>query len=164
MRVKRILIIAAAFAVIVGVSFTAYHWESRAAAICQVCGRIIPRETAFQMDTPNGTIEACCPSCAMHFMLSHPDFVRKAVATDFTSGRKIPATSAYYDEGGDVQYCTRNSPAMEREAQGVSDRVYDRCLPVLVAFASHDSAEAYRRQHGGHVVTYEEALASLRKQ
>jgi nitrous oxide reductase accessory protein NosL len=40
----------------------------------------------------------------------------------------------------------------------VEMRVYDRCLPVLVAFASKDDAEAYRQQHGGRVVTFDQAL------
>lgn len=163
-RVKRILIFGAAFLVILGVSLASYHWETRAASTCQICGRMIPKETAFQLDTPNGTIEACCPSCAMHFILSHPNFVRSAKATDFTTGRKISALSAYYDEGGDVQYCTLNRPPVKRGPIGVRERVYDRCLPVLVAFANHDDAEAYRKQHGGRVLTYNQALASLRAQ
>jgi hypothetical protein len=163
MRVKRVLIIVAALVVLLSASFTAYRWETRnALATCQVCGRLIPKETAFQMGTAHGSLEACCPSCAMHFMLSHPGFVRKALATDFTSGRMISAASAYYDEGGDVRYCTLHKPPMERGPQGVSERVYDRCLPVLVAFASRDAAEAYRRQHGGRILTYDETLASLR--
>jgi hypothetical protein len=162
MQIKRNLILAAALLVVVGASFAAYHWEARAATTCQICGRIIPKQTAFQMDTPQGTLRACCPSCAMHFMLSHPDFVRKAMATDFTSGRMIPATSAYYDEGGDVQYCTLHQPPMERGPQGVSERVYDRCLPVLVAFASRDAAQDYRMHHGGRVLTYGEMLSSLK--
>jgi hypothetical protein len=75
----------------------------------------------------------------------------------------IPAGSAYYDEGGDVQYCTRHDPAMERAPdQGVKVRVYDRCLPVLVAFASKEDAEAYEHQHGGRVVTFQQALEDTR--
>lgn len=164
MQTKRVLILAAAFVVIVGASLATYHWEERAAATCQICGRMIPKETAFQMETANGTIRACCPSCAMHFMRSHPGFVRKAMATDFISGRMIAAASAYYDEGGDVQYCTLHQPPMERGPQDESERVYDRCLPVLIAFASRDAAEAYRQKHGGRVLTYNEALTTLRLQ
>ena len=47
---------------------------------------------------------------------------------------------------------------MERTTMGVQVRTYDRCLPTLVAFATQDEAEAYRRQHGGRVVTYNEAI------
>lgn len=162
MRAKRLLILVAAILVIVGASFAIYRWEARAATTCQICGRNIPKETAFQLDTSQGVIRACCPGCAMHFLLDHPGFSRKAMATDFASGRMIDASSAYYDEGGDVQYCTLHQSPMQREPQGVSQRVYDRCLPVLVAFASRSEADAYRQQHGGRVLTYDQALASLR--
>ena len=131
-------------------------------ALCQICDRHIPKQTAYRLDTASGTIKACCPSCAMHYMLHHPGTIRQAWATDFNSGRMIPALAAYYDEGGDKQYCTAHQPAAERGPQGVRQRVYDRCLPVLVAFANRDEAEAYRTEHGGRILTYDEAVQRLR--
>jgi nitrous oxide reductase accessory protein NosL len=44
----------------------------------------------------------------------------------------------------------------------VEMRVYDRCLPVLVAFATKGEAEAYSKKHGGQVITYTEALEDVR--
>ncbi len=165
MKIKPVLVTLAALAAIVGVSLVAYHWEApQQPAICQVCGRVIPKETAFHLDTAEGTIDSCCPSCAMHYMLHHPGAVRKAMATDFTSGRMIAADKAFYDEGGDVQYCTLHKPPVERGARGVRTRVYDRCLPVLVAFASRQEADAYRQKHGGQVVDYQQALDIVRSQ
>jgi hypothetical protein len=164
-KAKPILVTVAALAAIVAVSLIAYRWEApERPALCQVCGRVISKQTAFRMDTSDQTIDACCPACAIHYMLHHPGAVRQALATDFGSGRLIPASSAYYDEGGDVQYCTLHNPPVERGPQGVSVRVYDRCLPTLVAFASRDDADAYRQKHGGRVVTYDEALATIRSQ
>jgi hypothetical protein len=164
-RAKPMLVMVVALAAIVGVSFLAYRWEApRHPAICQICERDIPKQTAFRMDTSEGTIMACCPTCAMHFMLHHPEGVRQALATDFGSGRMISAATAYYDEGGDTQYCTAMHPPVERGPQGVSMRVYDRCLPTIVAFATADEAEAYRKLHGGRILSYEQALTSVRAQ
>lgn len=163
MKAKPILVTVAALAAIVAVSLIAYRWEApQKRELCQVCGRVISEQTAFKMDTSNQTIDACCPGCAMHYMLSHPGEVRRALATDFSSGRLIAANKAYYDEGGDVQYCTLHKPPVERGPEGVSQRIYDRCLPVLVAFATREDAEAYQQKHGGRIVTYDQALASLR--
>jgi hypothetical protein len=163
MRAKPILITIIALAAIVGMSLVAYRWEtSRGPAVCQVCGRNIPNQTAYRLDTTDGTIKACCPSCAMHYKLHHADEVRKDWATDFNSGHLIPAASAYFDEGGDIQYCTAHKPPVERGLEGVSERVYDRCLPTLVAFATRDEAESYRQQHGGRVLTYAQAVESIR--
>jgi hypothetical protein len=128
-------------------------------AVCEICGRGISKQVEFQIETDHGTLYACCPACAMHHIINTPGEARKELATDFNSGHLIPARSAYYDMGGDVQYCTRHDPALQRvPGQGVEMRVYDRCLPVLVAFASKDDAEAYRQQHGGRVVTFDQAL------
>lgn len=163
MKARPVLITLIALAVIVAAGLAFYRWEApQRAVVCQICGRYISKQTAFRLDTADGAIRACCPACAMHYMLHHPDSVHKAWATDFNSGRVIPASSAYYDEGGDVQYCTRYKPPVERGAEGVTRRIYDRCLPVLVAFASRDAAETYRQEHGGRVISYDEALATIR--
>ena len=164
MRAKPLLVTVAAILLAVGVGFLAHRWEGpKVPAVCQICGREISKQTAFRIETAHGTLYACCPRCAMHHIINHPGEARKELATDFKSGRLIPAKSAYYDEGGDVQYCTHQRPAIQRvPGQGVEMRVYDRCLPVLVAFASKDEAEAYRQQHGGQLVTYNQALQDVR--
>lgn len=134
-------------------------------ADCQICGRMISRQTEFRVETAHGTIYACCPGCAMHHMLNHPGEARKELATDFNSGHLIPAQSAYYDMGGDVQYCTRHDPAVQRApGQGMDMRVYDRCLPVLVAFANKNEADAYQQQHGGRIVTFDQAIQATNNQ
>jgi hypothetical protein len=165
MKAKPILVVLIALTVLVGGSLVVYRWEApRRAEICQVCGRVISKQTAFQVDTSSGLVHTCCPACAMHYMLHHTDSVRKAWATDFKSGRLIPASKAYYDEGGEVQYCTRRKPPVERGAESISWRAYDRCLPTLVAFSNREEADAYRQKYGGRVVTYNEALATVRSQ
>jgi hypothetical protein len=164
MRGKRLSIAVLLVALAIGGGFLVYHWEApKQPTVCEICGRGISRQTDFRIETARGTIYACCPGCAMHHMINHPGEARKELATDFDSGRLLSAKSAYYDEGGDVQYCTRRDPAIQRvPGQGVEVRVYDRCLPVLVAFSTKDEAEAYRQQHGGRVVTFDQALQDVR--
>jgi hypothetical protein len=154
-----------ALASIAGAGLGVYRWQaSHSPALCQVCDRVVPKQTAYRIEMADGTLKACCPACAMHFLLHHPGTVRESWASDFGSGRLILASSAFYDEGGDTQYCTAHHPGVERGPQGVSTRVFDRCLPTLVAFATKDDAERYRQQHGGRVVDYAQALESLRSQ
>ncbi len=160
MRGKRLTITVLICALAIGAAFLIHHLETpRQPGVCEICGRGISKQVEFRIETDHGTIYACCPGCALHHILNHPGEARKELATDFTSGRLIPAQSAYYDEGGNVQYCTRHDPTIKRvPGQGVEMRVYDRCLPVLVAFASKDQAEAYRQEHGGRIVTFDQAL------
>ncbi len=165
MKTRVILATLVALATIVGGSVMAYRRGMvRQPAICQLCGRDIPRQTAFRVETRDGSLAACCPSCAMHYMRHHPGRIRQAFATDFDSGRPIPAQSASYDQGGDVQYCTAHQPSVERGPLGVNARVYDRCLPTLVAFDSRSEAEAYQKQHGGRLLTYDQAMESVKSQ
>lgn len=166
MQRKSVLLTAVAVVALIGIVFFAYRARtSKQPLLCQVCGRVVPKQTEFRIETTHGDLISCCPRCAMHYMLDHPGDIRGARATDYVSGRLIDARSAYYDEGGDVQYCTRLSPAVERDPNdGMRLRTYDRCLPVLVAFASRTEADAYRQQHGGRVLTYDDALQSVRPQ
>jgi hypothetical protein len=166
MRGKRLPFTILIIALVIGAAWVIHRELTPAQpSDCEICGRMISKQVEFRIETSHGTIYACCPGCAMHHILNHPGEARKELATDFKSGRLIPARSAYYDLGGDVQYCTRRDPAIQRvPGQGVEMRVYDRCLPVLVAFASKNEAEAYRQQHGGRVVTFDQALAEVRTQ
>jgi hypothetical protein len=164
MRGKRLSVAILAIVIAIGVAWVVRReLAPKQPTVCEICGRGIMKQVEFRIETAHGTIDACCPGCAMHHIINHPGEARKELATDFTSGHLIPAQSAYYDIGGDVQYCTRHDPSVQRvPGQGVEMRVYDRCLPVLVAFASKDEADAYRQQHGGRVVTFDQALNEVR--
>jgi hypothetical protein len=165
MRLKTILLTVTALVALTSVALVVYHATApKQPLVCQICGRDVPKKTEFHIETTRGNLTACCPRCAMHYMLDHSGEIRGAHATDYVSGRLIEAKSAYYDEGGDVQYCTAHRPAVERGPNdGVRLRTYDRCLPVLVAFASREEAESYRREHGGRVLTYQQAIGSVRE-
>ncbi len=165
MRVKPLLATLLVVGALVGLGVGVYRWEARQSpGDCQICDRMIAKETAYQLETSHGTLKACCPACAMHFLIHNSDQVRQGWATDFDTGRLISAANAYFNEGGDIQYCTAHMPQVERAPEGVHARVYDRCLPTLVAFSTREAAESYRRQHGGLVLNYDQALASLRSQ
>jgi hypothetical protein len=98
----------------------------------------------------------------MHYAIAHSQEVKGSWATDLNSGQRIRAESAYYSEGGDLEYCTKDETPVAREPHGISERDYDRCLPTLVAFKTPAEAEAYRAQHGGRVLTYQQAIASVK--
>ena len=166
MKGKEYLITGIALAAIATVCVLAYRHETRPSSdACQVCQRGLHPGLVYRVEMTNGTSEeACCPRCGMHFALIHPGEVRQAWATDFASGERIAAPAAYYVEGGDEEFCALHAKPVERGPQGVSVLAYDRCLPTLVAFRAEQGAEAYRRQHGGHMVTYDQALHDVRAQ
>ena len=165
MRKREFVLTLAALVAIGAVCFWAYrHVQRRATAdMCPFCDRMVHPATAYRVKVGNRTVAACCPRCGIRAGLNQPQKLGVAWATDLNTGERITAESAVYVEGGDVQYCTHGDQPVAREPQGVSVREYDRCLPTLVAFKTQSEADAYRNQHGGHVLSYAQAVDSVRQ-
>ena len=164
MKWKDAVITLIALAAIAVVSVVAYRHETRPRQdLCQVCQRGLHAGVTYRLEMKDGTREdACCPRCGMHYKIQHPNAVEKAWATDLSTGQFIAAESAYYVEGGDIEYCTMHSTPIQREPQSVAVRDYDRCLPSLVAFRTTQEAAAYQKQHGGQVLDYEQAVERVK--
>jgi hypothetical protein len=164
MKLKESLITLVALAAIGGASYVAYRYESQPRPnLCNVCNRGLHAGMTYRMEVHGHTEVTCCPRCGMHYAIAHAQDVKGSWATDLNSGQRIPAESASYNEGGDVEYCTQDETPVAREPHGISEREYDRCLPTLVAFKTRAEAEAYRAQHGGRVLTYQQAMASVKE-
>jgi len=148
-------------------SFWAFRYEQRRerAGMCPFCDRMVHSATAYRIKVGNRVVEACCPRCGMHAQVNQRLGTNGiAWATDVDTGEQVSAESAVYVEGGDVHYCTHGDQPIVREPHGASTREYDRCLPTLVAFKTPQEAEAYQERHGGRVLSYSQALASVRQQ
>ncbi len=165
-KAKDLWMTALALAAIALVSVVAYRRAARPpVGVCQVCQRALHHGMNFSLGLADGsTSVVCCPRCGLHYELNHTGAVRKAWATDFSSGQSIPAESAYYVEGGDVAYCTAHEASVRRVPDGVTARQYDRCLPTLVAFRALNDAEAYQTQHGGRILKYPQTVESVQRE
>jgi hypothetical protein len=167
MRGREIVVTLVALVAIGVTSFFAYRYEHRreTTGMCPFCDRIVHPVTAYRLKVGGHMVAACCPRCGMHAQVNQEQGKPSAAwATDVNTGESVAAESATYVEGGDVQYCTHSNQPMTREPHGVSMREYDRCLPTLVAFKTQQEAEAYQQQHGGRVLSYSQALASVRQE
>jgi hypothetical protein len=163
MKLRDTLVTFLALAAIALASYFAYRYETRPNRdFCNICNRPIHRGMSFLIQTDGHTEHACCPRCGMHYALNHPGRVQKAWASDLNSSEPIPAEAAYYDEGGNIDYCAAHGQAVQRQPQGVSVRDYDRCLPTLVAFKTRAEAETYQKEHGGRVLNYAQAMQSVK--
>jgi hypothetical protein len=148
-------------------SFWAFRYEQQRgmAGMCPFCDRMVHPASAYRLKVGDRMVVACCPRCGMHARLNRAQGKSgMAWATDVNTRESVPAESATYVEGGDVQYCTHGDQPITREPHGVSTREYDRCLPTLVAFKTPQEAEAYQQRHGGRVLSYSQALASVREE
>jgi len=127
------------------------------AAECDICGRHEFSALAFRVEyADGGVLHTCCPRCASHAVAQHPDRrIAKLTAHDFSTGEEIDARTAVYLDGSDFEHCT--APKEERTSPATATTLaYDRCLPSLIAFASTADAEAFRREHGGRIESFDQ--------
>jgi hypothetical protein len=167
MKTREIVVTLIALLAIGFTSFFAYRYEQRREMVgmCPFCDRMVHPVTAYRLTVNGHEVAACCPRCGMHAQMNQEQGKPGAAwATDVNTGESVAAESATYVEGGDVQYCTHGDQTVTREPHGVSVREYDRCLPTLAAFKTPQEAETYQQQHGGRVLSYTQALASVREQ
>jgi hypothetical protein len=165
MKGRETLTTVAALGAIAIASVLAYRYEHKPNRMaCNICNRMTHAGMSYNVDVGGHTEFACCPRCGMHYQMQHSGEIKRAWATDIDSGELVPAARAYYDEGGDIQYCTHDAQPLQRGPQGVSVRGFDRCLPTLVAFKTRAEAENYQKVHGGRLLNYDQAMESVSKQ
>ena len=126
--------------------------------VCDLCGRPLHQETLYRIHLRDGEVrQACCPRCGLHFQQGRDDVVALEVA-DFWTSELFDATQAFYVEDSLVNMCYLDTP-VQRDIEGTeSTLMWDRCVPGLLAFESREDAEAFRREKGGTIKTYNQLL------
>jgi len=127
---------------------------------CKVCQRAECGNLTFTILLRDGSkVQTCCARCGLHYVaMERPDVASMSVR-DFDTANLLDAGAALYVDGSDVTPCSsmhapKGPPQDERGC--CMKAVYDRCLPSLLAFASRERAEAFSRDHGGIVKTFDQ--------
>ena len=126
-------------------------WTGPPAGYCPFCLRHEHKESVVKFRAEGERVsEACCLSCALNYGRQTHKAVTIVSVTAHESGEPIDPDTAAFVVGSDVSPCTHLHDAMQvgpqREAFPVR---WDRCMPNILAFASRESAEAFRTEHGG---------------
>ncbi|MDA2915143.1 hypothetical protein MYX77_14545, partial [Acidobacteriia bacterium AH_259_A11_L15] len=66
--------------------------------------------------------------------------------TDYVSGRRRPAQQAYYVEGSQVEVCSTPRLKVD-QTRTPYVRLFDRCSPSLLAFATEENARDFVRHY-----------------
>jgi nitrous oxide reductase accessory protein NosL len=163
MKIKSVLIGLLLVAAVGGVGYLAYRALVLPNRECEICGRAIHAgHESFVMLKTGKDVDTCCPRCALHYEQNHPGEVASLLVTDRGSGGKIDGRKAIYVEGSDEQTCVPASDMPPREPGAEYDRAFDRCLPSLVAFKEDSAARSFQAVHGGRLLTYEQAVESVK--
>jgi nitrous oxide reductase accessory protein NosL len=130
---------------------------------CDVCGRELhPGMHAAVSLVERKHIDACCPRCALHFAASEPEQVARITVEDGNTGEPIAAQDAMYVEGSDARPCASAVESTPREPGVPYERIFDRCLPTLVAFKTQADARAFQKAHGGRLLSFAAASERVR--
>ena len=150
--------------VVIGSSVFFLEKREMNASVCSICGREIHPAWAFTITFNDGRKQRfCCAKCGIVTMLNQRPTVRSGTATDFWTGKILPAENAFYLWGSDAEHCAVPQKSDWTDSQPMQ-LTWDRCIPSLVAFKTRHGAEQFQSQHGGRVVSYPESLTLIQSQ
>lgn len=163
MPLRKGLVIGGVILVLGGLGYWAVSTLLRGEPDCQVCARPIHAGQEYTVTLTDGTEEhTCCPRCGLHFHITNADHVQAAQATDYATAAKIAPQQASYVEGSNLMTCC-STPPLKRELETTYELVWDRCLPSLIAFKTEIEARQFQQRYGGRVLTYAEAVQSVKE-
>jgi len=129
---------------------------------CKLCAEEIHKGMGYTLIlSGGGKTKTCCPACGLHLHVHDPGNVASAWATDYATGEPIEAAQAFYLEGSNVHHCDPER-MMRNEVGGVYTMDWHRCDPSLVAFGSRQSAAVFQVQHGGRIMSFDEAKEAVK--
>ena len=126
----------------------------RAPHVCAFCRMTIPAGTAATVVVDGEARQVCDPRCALTHQRQTGTPTALVTATDFETGEPLAPERAFFLTGSDTAP-DAGREALPRRMEPVY-REWHRCLPSVLAFASHAAATQYRERHGGVVQTLSE--------
>jgi hypothetical protein len=138
-----------------------YLTHERRPEYCQLSGRMIQPHMLAVVRVKGKKFYTCCARCALTYQEQTGDHAEILEVTDFASGWLIDARKAWFVDGSRVEPCC--PPAISREdGHTPYVRLFDRCSPSLVAFASQHQAKAFIEKNGGALTTLNEIESKLK--
>lgn len=123
---------------------------------CPICARNIHPHSSAVVLIDNKPVRVCCIRCGIthNFQVGKPGEVIEV--TDFVSDKPIKPADSFYVEGSQVSMCDPHDASLVGQTKHPYGRIFDRCEPSTYAFARREDAEAFARQNGGKLLTWEE--------
>jgi hypothetical protein len=159
MSAKKI-IPAVVMTLIIAVASTVFFLERRevSASSCTACKRELHPGWVFTLALKNGGQEKlCCAKCGILERLEKQSQVVSARATDYETGKTLPAEKAVYVYSSDLEHCAVPQKTDWTDHQHMH-LAWDRCIPSLLAFETRAEAREFQGVHGGTVLDYNESV------
>jgi hypothetical protein len=140
---------------VAGIAVVLFSCKTRIAQ-CPLCQRDIHEHMQVSITHNSIPLKTCCMSCALTFQIQEKNVEIKS-ATNFLTGTPIDPKVAFYVVGSDISPCTQDPKVntVIREPHSAMYACYDRCEPGILAFAKESEAEAFQKEHGGHLEIFD---------
>lgn len=127
---------------------------------CGICARHINPQAGVIAEIGGRRHHVCCAHCAVTEGRQEHKPVRLIEVTDYSSGRKLDPSHAWYVDGSRIVACTHDMTHMN-EMKQVEKTAFDRCSPGTFAFASRAEADTFAANNGGVVRDLDGMLAGV---
>lgn len=163
MSAKKVFGIAASLLVVAGLTLGGtWYLQHTQRASCRICQRPLHAQARALIEEHGRREPVCCVRCAFRQDEQRHAAIRLLEVTDYISGRPLAPEDAYYVEGSRIVLCERHEPLLD-ETKHVHERVFDRCVPSLYAFARAEEARAFAAKNGGVVRRLAEVQKELER-
>jgi hypothetical protein len=162
MMARKVSISAIVLLVIVAVLLVAGEWSvhKHSEEVCGICARHINPQAGVMAEIGGVRHHVCCAHCAVTEGVQERKPVRLIEVTDFSTGRKLDPSHAWYVDGSRIVACVHDMTRMN-EMKQIEKTSFDRCSPGTFAFASRGDADTFAAKNGGAVLDMKHMLAGV---
>ena len=159
---RKVSMAAVGLLVVVAGLLIAGQWSvhRRSEEVCGICARHINPKAGVIAEIGGVRHHVCCAHCAVTEGLQEHKPVRLIEVTDFSTGRKLDPSHAWYVDGSRIVACVHDMTRLN-EMKQIEKTAFDRCSPGTFAFASREEADAFAGKNGGAVLNLEKMLAGV---
>ena len=147
---------------VIGGLLIAGEWSlhRRSEEVCGICARHINPKAGVIAEIGGRRHHVCCAHCAVTEGLQEHKPVRLIEVADYSTGRKLDPSHAWYVDGSRIVACEHDMTRMN-EMKQVEKAAFDRCSPGTLAFASRGDADTFAAKNGGTVLDMKHMLAGF---
>jgi hypothetical protein len=158
---RELVILFLILALLGGGAWILWEWANPKPPLCAMCERPIHVGTAFSAVVDGRTVWACCPKCGLS-ACSKGGEMKSLEATDYPSGKAIPADRCVYVVGSDLTPCCSPQVMVDRDKVPCG-LCFDRCSPSAIAFADPAAAQTFSKEHGGKAIPFAALVKEMRQ-
>ncbi len=134
------------------------YWLLRETApqVCPICQRDIHARSRAVVLLGKERVAVCCVRCGITHNVQVGKPGQLVEVTEYLSNKPMKPEAAFYVEGSRISLCDPHQSGLVDQSKHPYHRIFDRCEPSTYAFAQRQDAQAFVRENGGKILSWEE--------